>query len=378
MTRSKKILTAALILLFTLLMTAGVFAAGDKLKAPKITKASSVSYNKIQLKWEAVPDAQSYSVFYKGGRFTKWTLVKSGIRGTQYTHVSTAKRPVAAGTTYTYTIKAVNGTRVSTIGYQTKSVKAVPGKVSIKKITVKAYDKLYITWNQVEGASGYRISRLENGKWVTLYNAKPTASAWTYKSSAKHPIDPNQACSYKVRAYIKADGKTVIGNGTSVTVQILNNSRASDSVGTAEQKTLRRAQVILGKITNASMSKEDKLWAAFRYVMNTYTGKRPRTPHYTGPDWPVIYANDMFLDGKGNCCSYAAAFGYLAKACGYDTVYCINSGGHGWVEINGLIYDPEEYRNTAHKYYGTSYALVPSYRQVVSWAETNPNVKIRI
>lgn len=59
----------------------------------------------------------------------------------------------------------------------------------------------------------------------------------------------------------------------------------------------------------------------------------------------MIYANDMYLRGYGNCFSFASAFAYLAKAIGYENVYCCNSGGHGWAEINGLIYDLEQSKN---------------------------------
>ena len=155
-----------------------------------------------------------------------------------------------------------------------------------------------------------------------------------------------------------------------------NANRYSDKTGSAKQKTIRRAKAIVSKITNSKMSKAQKLRVCFDYVMKTYTGRRPRTPHYCGTDWPVVYANDMFLDGSGNCFSYAAAFGYLAKACGYTNVYCCNSTGHGWTEINGLIYDPEEYRNTARKYYGTPYSAVPSYRQAIAANLPGMHVKL--
>ena len=156
----------------------------------------------------------------------------------------------------------------------------------------------------------------------------------------------------------------------------VNSSRSGDSTGSAADKTLRRAQAIVANITTEKMTKEEKLWTCFNYVMKTYTGRRPRTPHYCGMDWPVVYANDMFLDGSGNCFSYAAAFAYLAKACGYTNVYACNSTGHGWTEIDGLIYDPEEYRNTKYKYYGTSYSSVPGYRRGISAGLGFMHVKI--
>ena len=69
--------------------------------------------------------------------------------------------------------------------------------------------------------------------------------------------------------------------------------------------------------------------------------KNQRIPHYHGADWPIIYANDMFVDRAGNCFSYASSFAYMAKAIGYKNVYVCNSGKHGWAEINGEVYDPQ-------------------------------------
>ncbi len=133
------------------------------------------------------------------------------------------------------------------------------------------------------------------------------------------------------------------------------NGKAMEGMSPESLATLQRAQAIVASITNDSMSMETKLQVCFDYV-KTYQESRPRMPHYTGMDWPVIYANDMFVNGSGNCCSYAAAFAYMAKAIGYEEVYCCNSGGHGWAEINGLVYDPEwsKWHHT-YNYYALSY-----------------------
>ena len=64
----------------------------------------------------------------------------------------------------------------------------------------------------------------------------------------------------------------------------------------------------------------------------------------------------LFRNGYGNCFSYAAAFAYLAKAIGYSKCYACNSGGHGWSEIDGLIYDAEwSMHSTKYTYYALSY-----------------------
>ena len=131
---------------------------------------------------------------------------------------------------------------------------------------------------------------------------------------------------------------------------------AAKKVETEADRTLFRAFGEVEKATTPDMTKEQKLRACFDYTKTHYAESRPRTPHYQGMDWPVIYANDMFVRGTGNCFSYAAAFGYLAKAIGYENVYCCHSGGHGWTEIDGLVYDPEWSKgHTQYNYFGLSY-----------------------
>ena len=53
--------------------------------------------------------------------------------------------------------------------------------------------------------------------------------------------------------------------------------------------------------------------------------------------------------------SYGAAFAFMAKAIGYTDVYCCNSGGHGWAEVNHLVYDPEWDIHHKNSFYGISY-----------------------
>ncbi len=171
-----------------------------------------------------------------------------------------------------------------------------------------------------------------------------------------------------------SDGRNYyIKNGTWLKTNTTASLNGSDyviiegiasKVSSESDRTLWRAMKVVENITDDSMSKEQKLRKCFDYVRTNYRESRPRTPHYTGTDWPIIYANDMFVRGNGNCCSYAAAFAYTAKAIGYTEVYACNSGGHGWAEVDGLVYDPEwslhgPYIYTQYgpyDYYGTTYS----------------------
>ena len=135
------------------------------------------------------------------------------------------------------------------------------------------------------------------------------------------------------------------------------------------------AKSVINSITDESMSESEKLWAAFQFTLNEFAStSHPRVPHYRGDDWVYVYAYDMFGPRHGgNCFSYAAAFAVLAKACGCEEVYACNSGGHGWTEVNGLVYDPEQYHDTVNDIYAFSYynSTISHYWSAISGWESN-------
>ena len=152
-------------------------------------------------------------------------------------------------------------------------------------------------------------------------------------------------------------------------------------VASTYDRTLFRAFKEVEKATTPDMSMEQKLYKCFEYCMK-YPEKRPRTPHYLGWDWPLLYANDMFAGSGGNCCSYGAAFAFMAKAIGYSEVYACNSSGHGWTEINGRVYDPEWSKSNRYNpaqyngyYYAVSYEANSgvAYGSVRSQWQSNPS-----
>ncbi len=121
------------------------------------------------------------------------------------------------------------------------------------------------------------------------------------------------------------------------------------------QAVMEAARDTVRKCTRKGMTMEEKLYASFHYLKDNYL-EGVRRDTYTGPDWPVVYAKDLLIDGKGDCFSFGASFAYMAKAIGYEEVYACNSGGHGWTEIDGKLYDPEwATHSDKYSYYGMSY-----------------------
>lgn len=129
--------------------------------------------------------------------------------------------------------------------------------------------------------------------------------------------------------------------------------------------TLRRARKIVKKITNKNMTQEQKLKKCFDYVIK-FPYKRHRMPFPAkNKAWVSLYANDHLVRHGGDCHADAAAFAYLARACGYKKVYvCLdaklsNPSHHAWTKVDGKYYDPLFYQAKKGGVYwaATSYKL---------------------
>ena len=155
------------------------------------------------------------------------------------------------------------------------------------------------------------------------------------------------------------------------------------AVRSEHEKTLARAMQLVAQVTNESMSMEEKLRACYIHIRDNYPEYNPRIPHYSGEGWHITYANDIFVgqNGRkgGNCLSVAAAFAYMAKAIGFENVYAANSTGHGWAEVNNLVYDAEWERHNSGSYYGVSYNDTegrPKYKYIFN--SDNPYARVRL
>lgn len=141
--------------------------------------------------------------------------------------------------------------------------------------------------------------------------------------------------------YLRATGKAVV-----------------NASNTRKMRLLITANVLAYKITNETMTKTQKLRACFNYTRDhfQYASRRSFTPHQ---GWELTFAEDMLINGgRGNCFAYAAAFAFLANAIGYRDVKVVSSGGHGWAEINGLVYDPDwELADKRFSYFALPYSL---------------------
>lgn len=324
----------------------------------KITKVSRVSTGN-QIKWKAVNGVYAYRLYRKsfGG---SWKKLGDVVSGTSYIDTTSGKKGV-----YSYTVRCINKNGE----YISASLKST---------------KFYVNGNLANGAVkiGEDTYYFKNGVFRT---GLQTVNGNKYYYSSNGKLQKNGIVGSKADGWYYADknGKIDFGyvngvkyNGTN---WIVINGKAG-KVSTESDKVLFRAAKVVAEVTDTTMTKAQKLKKCFDYVKTAYGERNPRIPHYTGDDWPIIYANDMFIDGAGNCFSFAAAFAYMAKAIGYEEVYCCNSGGHGWAEIDGLVYDPEwSIHNFKYTYYGLDYDYVkdPNYKKAISPGYSWMHVKIK-
>ncbi len=155
------------------------YTGSTKLAAPELVSVTMKSTG-VQFKWKAVDGAVKYRVYRKVGSGS-WKYIGATSK-TSYTN-----KKVTAGTTYSYTVRAVD-TAGKLSAYDktglTLTYISVPELVSVKKVS----SGVKFTWKASDGAVKYSIYRkTDGGKWKylaqtsrTYYTDKRVAVGSTY------------------------------------------------------------------------------------------------------------------------------------------------------------------------------------------------------
>ena len=138
--------------------------------------------------------------------------------------------------------------------------------------------------------------------------------------------------------------------------KLKRNGKARGTSGSQKMYCLLKCSQIIEQITKPSWSVSAKMSTAWHYMQNNYGYWN--VIWYNYPNWGVYYTYQFFINRGGSCEGLGCAWAFLANACGASNCYCVCSGGHGWAEVNGLLYDPAcaRYNYRTSTYYG-----IPSY-----------------
>ena len=118
----------------------------------------------VQIKWIKVDGANSYRV-YRKTKDTNWTVLARGVTGTSYTD-ETAEN----GVTYYYTVRALDGDRISPSCDKSKSITC---KKELSNVVLGDFTNtekgVQIKWIKVDGANSYRVYRkTKDTNWTVL------------------------------------------------------------------------------------------------------------------------------------------------------------------------------------------------------------------
>ena len=161
-----------------------------RLSDTTVSGASNITYG-VQVKWSRVTGATGYIVYRKGAG-KGWGRIADIKSGSTVSYTDTT---AASGTTYTYTVRAYNG---STMGdwHSAKSVK----RLSDPKLTSasKVSGGINVRWTRVTGATGYIVYRKSgSGSWGRIADIKRGSTVSYTDRTAK----AGTTYTYTVRAY---------------------------------------------------------------------------------------------------------------------------------------------------------------------------------
>jgi len=269
-----------------------------------------------------------WAIVLKNRSFWSAPSIRSRNRGIAYAGSLVSYRKWTSSGSWVY---ATDG-QGRWIYFKGNDLEVVPGKTSTDKKQYSAVVGTARSYYAGPSTKATRLRALPAGTPVSYWK-------WTADGSWVYTYDEQ--------------GRVMFFRGnnlTPITVNVSSNAELNLEL-----------QKIISRVTTSSMTQDQKLAACYNHVVTGYSYAARGS--YPAKGWETSYALNMIKDKAGNCYSYAALFGFLAQALGYDAriisgqVGMANGGwgAHGWVEIRlgGATYvcDPEGQRSLGRNMY---------------------------
>ena len=179
----------------------------------EITNVQSWGYNALKITWKPVRNAEGYRLYYQENPGEPWKYLKQINDGdtTSFVHLK-----LVTGKNYTYYVRAFHqedGERFYGAYSSGKTGRSVPRTVQITGVAGKTKSAA-ITWNRINGASGYRLyyKTSPTGKWSYVTQiGNGAVTSYTHKN-----LPSGQTVYYMMRAYRTVDGEKIFGRYSEV------------------------------------------------------------------------------------------------------------------------------------------------------------------
>lgn len=179
------------------------------LRAPKSAKAQlSGGYDDVKFTWEKVKDASGYHVYFKKASAKNYTSLG------RTTKLSYTKKNLADGVKYIFKVVPYykkDGVRVYGKYAKTANVYTLK-KLNAPTLSKVNSKKVKVRWTNIQGESGYQISRSLKKTQTNIVSTYATTSGKTKTLKAVK----NKTYYYKVRAYKTVNGKKIFGPWSNV------------------------------------------------------------------------------------------------------------------------------------------------------------------
>ncbi len=202
----------------------------------------------VNLSWDDIDDVTAYQIYKYNNTEKKWKKLA------QTDDSEYADTTLASGESGTYKVRAIkkeNGTTIKSKFSAKGSAVAGNGQVTELSAAAGAFNRSVISWEEVTGATGYKVSRQDFGsdKWKTI----------TTTATEDGFIDETTKCGklyrYKVRAYRTVDKKKLWGK----------SAKPTDFFQTASGKVEMKKSTLVKNGVQVNWTKKQKASAYIVY-----------------------------------------------------------------------------------------------------------------
>lgn len=209
---------------------------------PSNPKGVSTGYNSTKLTWNKVSGATGYQVYRATSSKGSYSLIKS----TPYISYNNTK--LTAGRTYYYKIRAyklIGKTKVYGKFSTIISAKPIPTAPSAFKSTGRSNSSIQLSWEIVNGVSGYQISRAtsKTGKFSSVKTT--TSSSFTNTG-----LTEGRYYYYKIRSYKTIGTTKIYSKFTNVLSVATDGFNAETAVKNIESEFIDTDGGVIGILTN--------------------------------------------------------------------------------------------------------------------------------